>query len=361
MEARRNDHGRAALARSVLITLMLLLSPVPTAQAETPATQKSTPVPVVFGVRTLTPETPVNPQVAFVSQMLTLPEVVCNNCTEQDTWSRRWSVSQMTLSRDNTRTDLGWYVFNSGLKGIGISVQVDPQIRKEQRGSGMQLRETGELTVGLVRLGQKTGAGLAELPPADFTRTTTFNSPDGTVKYVQQDTIRVSADLRVPTCTSTASSLSFQLPEINQVWFQRNVTVGGYTDTLGSSAQLVVTNCSENTRNMRIRFIPSGAVTDSPLGPSTILVGRDEGGQDSGVGYLMKYQSDGFGRSQQGVVHWDRSAPLIVANPQAMETGDALTQGITVTLQAFYARPQNNKAITAGQIVAKGMYQISYD
>lgn len=352
---------RGVLKQSVLLSMLFLFCPWSSAETDASILSKSTPIPVVFGVRALAPDTPINPQVAFVSQLLTLPEVVCNSCTEKDKWSRRWSVSQMTLNRDNTRKAQGWYVFNSGLKGIGISVHVDPKLASDQSGSGMQLNEAGEIAIGLVRLGQDTGGGLAVLPPSDFTRVTTFRDPDGAVIFIQEDTIRVSADIRVPTCTSTAGSLSFQLPEIGTAWFRQNVRAGEYSDTPGSSVQLVVANCSENTHNVRIQFIPSGSVADSSLGLSTILVGRDEDGQDAGVGFLMKYQANGFGRSQQGTVSWDRNAPLIMENPRAEENRDELTKGITVELQAFYARPKNTKPITVGRIEAKGMYQVSYE
>lgn len=348
--------------KGVLVAVgMALMLPAVFAVADTPAPQKSSPVPVTFGIRALSPDTPVNPQVAFVSQIVTLPDVVCQACTEQDSWARDWTLSQVTLDRDNTRTEQGWYLFKSGLKGIGISVQVAPQARRSKTGSGMQLKEAGEVTVGLVRTGRDTGAGLADLPPAEFTRTTTFTGPDGQVKYVQEDTLRVSADLRVPTCTTSAGSLSFQLPEISQVWLRRNVVPGGYTDATASLPQTVVANCSENTRHLRIRFIPSGSVTDSPSGSSTILTARDESGQDTGTGFLMKYDASGFGRTQQGVVHWDRNLPLELANPQPADEGSELTQGIVVTLQAYYARPLNDRPITAGQVIAKGLYQVSYD
>ncbi|MEL5428881.1 hypothetical protein [Serratia nevei] len=342
-----------------LTGLLLLVSAA--VQAEAPTAQKSAPVPVTFGIRALTPETPINPLVAFVSQGVTLPEVVCNACTDQDSWTREWTVSHMTLDRDNTRAAQGWYVFHSGLKGIDISVQVTPQARKTRSGSGMQLKEDGELTVGLVRTDRDTGAGLADLPATEFVRTTTFTGPDGQVKYVQQDAIRVSADLRVPTCTTAAGSLSFHLSDISQVRLRRNVVPGAFTDESASLPQVVVANCSENTRHLRVRFIPQGTVTDSQQGPSTILVGKDENGQETGTGFLMKYDASAFGRTQQGVVQWDRNQPLVLENPSPTDTGDALTQGITVALQAFYARPLNDKAITAGQVTAKGVYQVSYD
>jgi hypothetical protein len=60
-------------------------------------------------------------------------------------------------------------------------------------------------------------------------------------------------------------------------------------------------------------------------------------------------------------VHWDRNLPLELENPQPADNGNELTQGIAVALQAFYARPMNEQAITAGKIMAKGLYQISYD
>lgn len=342
-----------------LTGLLLLVSAA--VQAEVPAAQKSTPVPVTFGIRALTPETPINPLVAFVSQGVSLPDVVCNACTDQDSWTREWTVSQVTLDRDNSRVEQGWYVFHSGLKGIDISVQVTPQTRKTQQGSGMQLKESGELTVGLVRTSRDTGAGLADLPPTEFIRTTIFTGVDGRVKYIQQDAIRVTADLRVPTCTTTAGSLSFHLPDISQVRLRRAVTPGEFTDESASSPQVVVANCSENTRHLRIRFIPQGTVTDSQQGLSTILTGKDESGQETGAGFLMKYDASAFGRTQQGVVHWDWNQPLELENPSPSDMGNELTQGITVALQAFYARPLNNKSITAGQITAKGLYQVSYD
>lgn len=330
-------------------------------QADTGVTRTSTPVAVTFGVRTLTPDTPVNPQVAFVSQQVRLPDVQCDTCTDEDAWTRAWRLSQMHPDRDNSRAEQGWYVFHSGVTGIGIGIQTAPQERQEKQGNGMRLPEEGELTVGLVRLGSDTGAGLADLPAAEFIRTTTFTAPDGQVKYRQQDTVRVSADLRVPTCTTSAVSLNFQLPEISQVWLKRNVQPGGYTDSQTSLPQLVVANCSENTRHLRIRFLPLGSVTDSLAGPATILTAQDEAGQETGTGFLLKYDANAFGRTQQGVVHWDRNVPLELENPQPADTGNALTQGITVALQAFYARPLNEQAITAGKITAKGLYQVSYD
>lgn len=339
------------------ITLLLAL-PV---YADTIAPYMSTPVAVTFGVRSLTPDTPVDPQVAFVSQRARLPDVQCEVCTSDDSWTRTWRLSQMHPDRDNTRAEQGWYVFRSGVKGIGIGIQTAPQERREKQGSGMRLPEEGELTVGLVRVGRDTGAGLADLPAAEFIRTTTFTAPDGQVKYRQQDTVRVSADLRVPTCTTSAASLNFRLPEISQVWLKRNVEPGGYTDSQASLPQLVVANCSENTRHLRIRFLPVGSVTDSLAGPATILTARDENGQETGSGFLLKYDASAFGQTQQGVVHWDRNLPLELENPQPADSGNELTQGIAVALQAFYARPMNEQAITAGKIMAKGLYQISYD
>lgn len=351
---------KRAESRFVLLAVWgLMMSTV--AQADTPKPLKRPPVPVTFGIQSLTPDTPVNPQVAFVSQRLTLPDVVCDTCTAEDGWVREWTISPLTLDRNNTRAEQGWYAFNSGLKGIDISVQVDPQTRKTQTGNGMMLKESGELEVGLVRIGRDTGAGLADLPATEFIRTTTFTGADGQVKYIQQDAIRVSADMRVPTCTTSAGSLSFSLPEISQVWLRRNVVSGGYADGSASLPQVVVANCSENTRHLRIRFIPSGAVTDSQQGASTILTGLDENGQETGTGFLMKYDASAFGRTQQGVVQWDRNQPLELENPSPSDTGGELTQGITVALQAFYARPRNERPITAGQITAKGLYQVSYD
>ncbi|WP_273830925.1 fimbrial protein [Serratia bockelmannii] len=355
-----NKDCRVGITALALGGLMLLSLCTPIWAMQVPV-NKSPPVPVTFGVRALTPDTPVNPQKAFVSQTLTLPAVACGACAEQDGWTQSWTVSQMTLDKENTRTDHGWYVFNSGLTGIGIGVQVAPAARRTQQGGGRQLPDSGELTVGLVRLGRETGAGLADLPAADFIRTTVFTGTDGLVKYVQQDTLRVSADLRVPTCITTAGSLHFQLPDIGQSWLRRNLAVGEYTDTQASAPQQVVANCSENTRTVRLRFIPNGTTTDSSSGLTTILVGRDENGQETGVGYLMKYDATAFGLTQQGIVHWDRAQPLVLSNPHPADVGDALTQGITVTLQAFYARAKNDKPVTAGQITAKGLYQVTYD
>lgn len=356
---KRTAYNRRKMLAALATTFALLTGTATYADTRTP--QKSSPVPVTFGIRSLTPDTPVNPQVAFVSQSVTLPDVVCNACTDQDSWSREWTVSQMTLDRDNTHADRGWYVFYSGVKGIDISVQVTSQTRKTRSGSGMKLKEDGELIVGLVRTGRDTGAGLADLPATEFIRTTTFTGKNGEIKYIQQDSIRVSADLRVPTCTTTAGSLNFQLPEISQVWLRHNVERGGYTNESASLPQVVVANCSENTRHLRIRFFPQGNTTDSQQGTSTILTGRDENGQETGIGFLMKYNASAFGHNQQGVVFWDPNHPLDLENTSASASGGELTQGITVALQVFYARPLNEKAITAGEVSAKGLYQVSYE
>lgn len=346
--------------QSGLYGIALLLAALPV-YADTLVPYVSTPVAVTFGVRSLTPDTPVNPKVAFVSQQIRLPDVQCEACTNEDTWTRTWRLSQMHPDRDNTQTEEGWYVFHSGVKGIGIGIQTVPEERQEKQGNGMRLPEEGELTVGLVRVGKETGAGLADLPAAEFIRTTIFTAPDGQEKYRQQDTVRVSADLRVPTCTISAATLNFQLSEISQVWLKHNVELGGYTDSQASLPQLVVANCSENTRHLRIRFLPVGSVTDSQAGPATILTAQDESGQETGTGFLLEYDASGFGRTQQGVVQWDRNLPLDLENSQPADTGNELTQGITVALQAFYARPLNDQAITAGKITAKGLYQVSYD
>jgi hypothetical protein len=350
--------------QTVWLQLMLVatLSLVQGVDAQGAVERKSTPVPITFGVRSLAPDVPINPKVAFVSQMLTLPEVVCETCTAQDTWTRHWSASQMTLDRDNSHTEEGWYVFNSGLRGIGISVRAEPTLRQTASGEGERLKESGELTVGLVRVGRDTGAGLLDLPPAEFSRITTFRGPDGGVKFVQEDTFRVSADFRVPTCTSSTGSLDMRLPEVDRNWLTKNVLPGHYADSLGSGPQLVIANCSENTHNLRIRFIPWGSVADSVSGRSTLLVGRDENNQDTGVGFAMKFDAKGFGQSQQGVVSWDRASPLLLTNPQPNDnSGGILPESITVSLQAFYARPDNGLPINAGQITAKGAYQVSYD
>ncbi|MBU9839244.1 hypothetical protein J1780_04635 [Rahnella aceris] len=354
--------------KKIITVLIAVLFPI-TAMSEmqdTLTAQKTSPVSVVFGVRSLAPETPVNTQAGFVSQEVSLPAVTCGGCAGSSTrWESAWMTAGMTYLMDPSQKEKGWYVFDSGLKGIGIGVKTlsGSAGKRLASGAGNTPDLPGELTVGLVRLSRDTGAGLADLPPAQFRRLTTFYDTDGKVVYAQEDTIRVSADLTVPTCTSTAGSLSFQMPDIPQVWLRRNVQPGHYTDTLMSPSQLVVANCSENTQNLRIRFIPAGSVSDSVLGPDTILVGNDAAtGQATGTGYLMKYDAQGFGQRMQGVVQWNRQWPLILVNPAgAQAKGGELTQAVTVSLQAFYARPQNGKDVSAGQIVAKGMYQVSYD
>lgn len=363
--------GTIFIKRQVIllsVVLMVALLPVSSQAVEDTLTaQKTPPVPVVFGVRSLAPETPVNSQLAFVYQEVTLPEVVCAACNEAQTrWESTWRVSGAGGNKTESHPENGWYVFDSGLKGVGVSIQTSTKGKggsgRTSSGSGARLTDAGNLSVGLVRLAQDTGAGLAALPPAQFKRLTAFYDAAGQEVYVQEDTIRVSADLTVPTCTSTSDSLSFQMPEISQVWLARNVMAGHHTDTLMSPPQLVVANCSENTQTLRIRFIPNGSVSDSVDGQNTILVGRDEAsGQDTGTGYLMKYEAQAFGQRSEGVVQWDRQSPLILTNPNPAMTGDALTQGITVSLQAYWARAQNNMAVTAGNIMAKGMYQVSYD
>ncbi|MBI0472097.1 hypothetical protein EXT68_02930 [Pectobacterium parmentieri] len=355
-----NDGVRSLIGRIVLM-LVILLSQQSFAFAEGSAEHKSVPIAVTFGVRALTPDVPVNPQVPFVSQMVTLPDVACTTCTAQDNWTRSWSLSPMTLDRSNSRVEQGWYVFSSGLKGIGIGVRTEPNLQQTTQGEGGRLKEDGELTVGLVRLGHNTGAGLVNLPPAEFSRVTTFRDQDGQVKYVQKDTFRVTADFRVPTCTSSTGSLSMRLPDVSRAWLQNNLTPGQHSTELGSIPQLIVANCSENTHVLRIRFIPSGSVADSQAGPTTVLVGRDEDNQDTGIGFLMTYEAEGFGLAQHGVVHWERTRPLVLRNPKPVDNSDELSKGIAVTLQAFYARPANNKPLSAGSITAKGLYQVSYD
>lgn len=338
---------------------LLALSVLPAGAQATAADINSPPIPVTFGTRALMPDTPVNPQVAFVSQSVRLPAVVCGACTADDTWTRTWTLSQVHPDQDNMRPAQGWYVFHSGVRGIDISVQTATAERREAQGRGARLPDAGELTVGLVRTAWDTGAGLADLPPAEFRRTTVFTGPDGQVKYTQEDTLRVMADLRVPTCTTTAGSLHFQLADISQGVLRQTVVPGGHTETAASVPQTIVANCSENTQRLRIRFMPSGAVTDSQSGPATILAGRDDSGQETGAGFLLTYDAGGFGRTQQGVVSW--RTPLVLDNPQPVADSSALSQGITVTLQAFYARPENGRAVTAGHITAKGLYQISYE
>lgn len=330
-------------------------------QARDGDVSRSAPVPVTFGIRALRPDTPVSERMAFVSQTVSLPRAVCSGCTASDHWTRTWRVNAVTWDQRNSEPEQGRYVFRSGLAGIGVSVQTGPASGREMRGEGMQAGEEGELNVGLLRLALNTGAGLVDLPPAEFIRVTTFRGADDEVKYIQEDTLRVSADMRVPTCTSTTGGLSFQLPDISQVWLRRSVAPGGYAEAQASQPQLVVANCSANTQTLRVRFIASGMVTDSAQGSDTILVGKDVNGKTGGTGYLMKYSAVAFGRTQTGVVHWDHNAPLVLRNPHPADTGDVLTQGINVTLQAFYARPLNGEAITAGEVTAKGLYQISYD
>ncbi|MEQ4958831.1 hypothetical protein [Enterobacter hormaechei] len=357
------------LNRSMLPVIIAALCPVMAMATvtDTLTAQKSPPVAVVFGVRSLAPETPVNGRQAFVSQSVTLPQVSCTACDKDSThWESRWLPSGMKYLTDDSQKERGWYVFDSGLKGIGISISTADGTggKRTLSGKGNTPDLPGELTAGLVRLSQDTGAGLADLPPAQFRRLTTFYDASGEVLFTQEDTVRVSADLTVPTCTSTTGSLSFDMPDVAQVWLRRNVQPGNYSDTLSSSPQLVVANCSENTQNLRVRFIPAGSVSDSSEGADTILVGKDEAtGQDTGTGYLMKYDAQAFGQHRQGVVQWSRQSPLVLMNPGATTaaSGGELTQGITVSLQAFYARPRNDVDVTAGKIVARGMYQVSYD
>ncbi|NIH07134.1 hypothetical protein [Providencia rettgeri] len=223
------------------------------------------------------------------------------------------------------------------------------------------MNEEGELIVGLVKTSRDTGAGLVDLPDAKFIRTTTFRNVEGVIKYIQQDTLRVSADLRVPTCTTSANSLHFQLPEISKNWMKKNVRQGEYAQEFPSLPQIVIANCSANTQHLRIRFIPAGTVSNSSLGSSTILVGKDDNGQETGMGFLMRYEASAFGRTQQGVVRWDWAAPLVLENPSRTESGNELVEGISVSLYAFYARPLNEHDLSAGQINAKGVYQVSYD
>ena len=355
------DNDRRHVVAGMMMTLMALLSQPGTASASDTLAHKTPPVPVVFGVQALTPEVPVNAKVAFVSQMLTLPGVVCEACTAQDSWTRHWSASPLTLDRRHTQAGQGWYVFSSGLEGIAVGIQAAPDSRQTAEGKGARSEDSRDITVGLVRTGRHTGAGLAALPASGFTRVTTFRGPDGTVKYVQEDTVRVSADFRVATCTSTTGSLSFRLPDVERGWLRQNIAPGHYADTQGSAPQLVMSNCSENTRSLRIRFIPAGSVATSVAGPATILVGRDEQQQDTGVGFLMTYDAEGFGHRQQGVVHWDRAWPLELTNPAPTDSGDALSEGITVSMQTFYARPDNGLPLRTGQITAKGLYQVSYE
>jgi hypothetical protein len=109
---------------------------------------------VVFGVQALTPEVPVNAKMAFVSQMLTLPGVVCDACTAQDSWTRHWSASPLTLDRRHTQAEQGWYVFSSGLEGIAVGIQAAPDSRQTAEGKGARSEDSRDITVGLVRTGR---------------------------------------------------------------------------------------------------------------------------------------------------------------------------------------------------------------
>lgn len=342
----------------IAVVLSCLLQPV---QADSTVEHKNTQLRVTFGIRSLTPDVPVNPQVSFVAQILTLPPVICTVCSAKDNWTRTWFTSHISLNRDHTQADKGWYLFNSGLKGIGIGVQTAPGIRQILQGNGERTDDSNEISVGLVRQSLHVGAGLADLPAAEFSRITTFRDPSGAVKYVQKDTFHVSADFRVPTCTSSTKSLSIRLPDIDRGWLRNNVAPGHYARSAGSAPQLVVANCSENTRNLRIRFVPAGNVADSVAGLATILVGHDADGRDTGTGFLTTYSASGFGQTRQGVVNWDRTLPLVLTNLHPVQSGDELSEGITVALQGFYARPDNGLPLGAGKITARGLYQISYD
>ncbi|ELD3253960.1 hypothetical protein QUR14_004365 [Enterobacter hormaechei] len=347
----------------ILVLFFLVMVVIPVAMADTLMSQKTTPVSVVFGIRSLSPDTSVDTQRAFVSQNANLPDVICTSCDAKHTrWESEWLSSGVKYRTDVSRPEIGWYVFSSGLDGIGISIKTQERGQKTTNGDGNRANLPSEFSAGLVRLAQNTGAGLAELPAAEFRRLTTFYDESGQALYSQEDTVRVSADLHVPTCTSSAGGLKFILPEISQVWLKRNVAVGTYTDTVSSPPQLVVANCSSNTSSLRIRFIPSGPVFDSSEGNATILVGHStQTGRDTGVGYLMKYSADGFGTRRTGIVHWDSLSPLVITNSRPYGDGEILNQGIIITLQVFYARPKNNLEISAGQIEAKGIYQVSYE
>lgn len=318
---------------------------------------KTSPVNVVFGTRSLAPDTPVNPRGSFVYQSVALPQAECDGCENVVARQEvKWATSGLSFLTEPSRPENGWYVLQSGLKGIGVGVEV-----KSVRHTG-EGHNSKEIHVGLVRLAQDTGAGLVELPPAEFRRQTLFYNDAGQVMHIQEDSIRVSANLKVPTCTSSAGSLTFQLPDIAQTFLRRNVKPGQYTETKVSPEQLIVANCSNNTQSLRVRFIPAGTVSGSTLGPETILTGTDAvTGQESGIGFLMKYSAQGFGQAQQGVVRWNRDFPLTIANP-ALTPGDgALNQSVRLALRAYYARPEGGREIAAGQVTAKGVYQVSYE
>lgn len=347
--------------RAKIMTVgILLISIVLPATADNAIRERSPTIPVIFGARALLPDEPVNPKIAFASQIVTLPAVVCTICTDQDTWTRTWSAFQATLDRDNSVPENGWYMFRSGLQGIGFSVKAEQNLRQTENGTGSRLTENNELTIGLSRLTRQTAAGLADLPAAEFVRITTFRGVDGREKYRQEDTFQVSADFRVPTCTSTTRSLIMALPDMDRGHL-RQVVPGRVSESSGSVPQLVVANCSANTHKLRVRFIPSGRVVDSDAGPATILVGQDEQGHETGTGFLMRYEARGFGTEQKGVARWDSGFPLMITNPSVQKTGDQLTEGITLSLQAFWARPDNGLPLGAGKITAKGLYQVSYE
>ncbi|MBC5792266.1 hypothetical protein [Providencia sp. JUb39] len=322
---------------------------------------QSPPIAVTFGVQSLTPSIPVNSSTAFVSQRVTLPDVVCTRCTAEDTWTQTWSASTLTLDSNNSRVEEGWYVFRSGLSGIGIGVRTDKQAPRVREGQGRQVKELGELEVGLVRVERHVEAGLADLPATEFTRVTTFLSVEGEAVYQQVDRIRVSADFRVPTCTSQVGGLHFQLPKVDRGWLRQHVKPGGVAQAFSSLPQLVLANCSENTRNVRLRFIPLSEVMDSTAGPATLLVGQDSEQQTVGVGFVMQYDAEGFGQHQHGTVRWDAKHPVVLSNPTPTTWTGELREGVRVSLQVFYARPDNGLPMGAGNISAKGMYQVSYD
>ena len=342
-----------------------MMSVITSTYADTLLAQKSTPVAVRFGVRALSPDTAVDRQVAFVTQSVSLPDVVCNACgTGHYYWRSEWLPTGVNYLVEDSQQERGWYLFASGVKGIGIGIETKNHgvASSVQQGEGQRAKIAMNGTVGLVKMAQDTGAGLASLPAAQFRRLTRFYDAQHQEVYAQEDTVRVEADLRVPTCTSSSGSLNFMLPDVPQTWLKHHVAVGDYADSLASPTQWIVAQCSPNTSRLSIRFLPDGAVADSTLGRSTILVGYDtQTGEESGTGFLMKYHATGFGGVRDGAVSWDSTLPLVVDNPHPRGDSSALTQGISVSLQAFYARPDNQRSVEAGQLSAKGIYQIAYD
>lgn len=314
------------------------------------------PVIVMFGTHSLAPDTPVNDHASFIYKSVRLPLAHCDRC--EHTEARRevkWKISGLSYLPELSQPERGWYVMQSGLKGIGIGIEVKPD-----EPSGEQKNK--EILVGLVRLEVETGAGLVALPPAEFGRQTFFYDKSGKMLHIQEDNIRVSADLRVPTCTSSSGNLTFKLPDIDQAYMRRSVKPGQYTETKASQEQVIVADCSSNTQNLQVRFIPLGEVSGSVLGPETILYGSDvASGKESGAGFLMKFNLTGYGQSREGVIRWNKDFPVMIKNALPTPGDGSLNRGIRLMLRAYYARPEKGGEIVAGQTAAKGIYQVSYE